>query len=192
MIIQKPVVVHQVSRVQTDLAQHLFAEDPLVPHVMQCKTHPRVAHAKGLVHFVKQHWHQRRLPVVAVDNVRMLVRFEHELQRRPAEKGEAFPVVMVPVKHAPVEKIAVGVRIDEKAFQAIHPAGIHVAMHPLVVIRHPQVAIALGQPCDAVVAHAIILGQDDFNRVSAEGEFLREPVDDVPKTADFSRRRALR
>src|SRR5260370_25456503 len=128
---------------------------------------------------------------MAVDDLRMLVRFEHELQRRAAEKNEPLTIVMMPIKNAAVEEIAVGMRLDEEALQAIHPAKVHVAVHPLVVIGHPQVAVRLGQPPDAVISHAVILGEYDLDSVAADAQFFCQAVHDVRQATDLGGGRAL-
>ena len=77
-------------------AQDVLPGDALVLKVVQGEANPRMRHAEVLVHLVEQHRHQAGLPVVAVDDVRVLVALEHELQRRPAEEREPLVVVHCP------------------------------------------------------------------------------------------------
>jgi len=183
MIIEQPVMGHEQAGVQSDFSQEVFPTDSLVPHVMQSEADSRVPHPQVLIHFIQKHWHQCRLPVVAMDDIRMLVRLEHEFHRRPAEKREPFSVVVMPVKNAPVEEISLRMWFDEEAFQAIHPSNIHIAMNPLIVVRHPKVAIGFGQTRDPVIARTVVLRQDDLDCVAANGQFFRQAVNDVRQTA---------
>src|SRR5690349_815190 len=114
---------------------------------------------------------------MAMNDLRMFVGLEHELQRRPAKKGESFPIIMVAVKHAAVEEIAVQVRFDKETLEAIHPAEVNVAMDPVLIKGHPKIAVALGQTPNAVVAHAIVLGQDNLDGVAANLQFLGQAMD---------------
>jgi len=74
-----------------------------------------VGHAEIFVPFEKQHRDQGGLPIMAVDDVGMLVGLEHELQGRPAEKGKAFRIVPVAVEGAPIEEISMRMGFDKKA-----------------------------------------------------------------------------
>ena len=185
MIVGKAIVGHDASRTQADLAKDLFAVNPLMAEVVKCETDPRVAHAEVLIDLVKEHGDERRLPVMAMNNVGMLVRFEHELQCCPAEKGETFRVIMMTVEDASIEKAVVGMRIDEETFQALHEAEVYIAPNPLVVVGDPEIAIGFGQTPDAVVAHAIVFGQDDFDCVSANAKLPGEALDNIAEAADF-------
>src|SRR5437764_2269588 len=92
---------------------------------------------------------------MAMKNVRMLVRLEHELERRAAEESESLDIIVVAVKNAAIEKVVVRMRVDEKTLQPFHEAEINIAMNPLVVVRDPKIGVGFGQTPDAVVTHAI-------------------------------------
>jgi len=174
-----------MSRTQTDLAQNMFTVDALVGDVVKGEADARVAHAEVLIGFVKEYGHERGLPVMTMDDVGMLVRFEHEFQGGAGEESESFDIVMMAVKNTAIEKIVVGVRIDEETSQAFHEPEVNVAMNPLVVVGDPKIAVGFGQTPDAVVAHAIIFGQDDFDRVATNAKFSGQALDDVTEAADF-------
>jgi hypothetical protein len=159
--------------------------------VVEGETDSGVAHADMLVDFVKEHRNQSRLPIVAMDDVRMLVGLEHEFHCCAAEESESVDVVMMAVKNAAIEKVVVGLWVDEETFQPFHEAEINVAVNPLVVIRDPKIAVGFGQTPDAVVTHAIIFGEDDFDGVATYAELARQALDDIPEPADFSSRRAF-
>ena len=140
VVVAQPVVVHEILRpVQARGAQHMLAGHALMLEVVQGEAHPRMPHAEVLIHLVKQHRHQRRLPVVAMDDIRVLVGLEHELQRRAAKKGESQHVVVLPVKTPAVEKIVLGMRFDEKALAPVHEAETDAAVDRAAVPRHPQI-----------------------------------------------------
>jgi len=185
MVISKAVVSYHMSRTQTDLAQNMFTVDALVGDVVKSEADARVAHAKVLIGFVKEYGHERGLPVMTMDDVGMLVRLKHEFQRGAGEESESFDIVMMAVKNAAIEKVVVGVRIDEETSQAFHEPEVNVAMNPLVVVGDPKIAVGFGQTPDAVVAHAIIFGQDDFDRVATNAKFSGQALDDVTEAADF-------
>src|SRR5262249_45571885 len=98
---------------------------------------------------------------------------------------------MMAVEDAPVEKVVVGMRVDEETFQPFHEPEVHVAMYPLVMVRDPKIAVGFGEAPDAVVTHAIILRQDDFDGVTTDAEFTGEPLDNIAEAADFRRGSAL-
>src|SRR5579862_1878544 len=129
---------------------------------------------------------------MAMDDLGLFVRFEQELHRRPAKERKPFSIVVVAIKDAPVEEVAIQMRLDKEALQPVHPPKIHVAMDPMLVVRHPQVAIGLGETGNSVITHAVVFGQDDLYCISADLQFLRQPVHDVGQPADFGCRRALR
>jgi hypothetical protein len=192
MIVGKAIVRHEASRTQTDLPQYLFAVNALMAEIVKSEANTGVAQAEVLIDLVKKHRNQRRLPVMAMNNVRMLVRFEHELQCRPTEKGETFRVIVMTVEDASIEKAVVGMRIDEETFQALHEAEVYIAPNPLVVVRDPKIAIGFGQFPNAVVTHAVIFGQDDFDCVSANAKLPGEALDNIAEAADFCGRSTFR
>src|SRR5262245_42398558 len=82
-------------------------------------------------------------------------------------------------------------RIDEKTFQPFHEPEVNVAMNPLVMVRDPKIAVGFGEAPDAVVTHAIILGQNDFDRITTNTKFTGEALDNIAEAADFRRGSAL-
>src|SRR6266480_698512 len=106
-----------MARVQSDSPQQLFTANSLMAHVMERETYPGMAHAQVLVHLVEQHRYQGRLPIVAMNDLRMFVGLEHELQGGAAKERETFAVIMVAVKDAAVEEIAIQVWLDKKTLQ---------------------------------------------------------------------------
>ena len=185
MVISQSVVVHDACRIQTDLPQDMFAVDALVAKVMERETDPRMAQAEMLINFIKKDGNKRGLPIVAMNNVRMLVRFEDEFQRRTAKESESFNVVIVPVKNPPIEKIVVRMRVDKKAFEALHEPEVNVAVNPLAVVRHPKIAVGFGQVPDAIVPHVVVFREDDLNRIAANVKFSGKVLNDVTELADF-------
>jgi hypothetical protein len=129
-----------------------------MPDVVQRVTHPGVCHPQTLIHFIEEHRDQGGLPVVAVDDVRMLVCLEQELQRRPTEKSESFSVIGLAVKDAAVEKIGRRTRIDEEALQAVHETEINITRHPMGN-KEPTGRCSICEPRDAIIAQAIVFGQ---------------------------------
>jgi hypothetical protein len=145
--------------------------DALVLEVMQRVANPRMSHSRVLIHLVKQHRHQTDLPIVAVNDVRVLVALEHELQRGPAEECEPLVVIHLPVKRAAIEEVVMGMRLNEEALAAMHEAEIDTAMHGVFVPRNPQVFEREPQVEDLVMPQAIVFGQDDLDRIPANLQF---------------------
>src|ERR1043166_192217 len=99
---------------------------------------------------------------MAMNDVRMFVALEHELQRGPAEKSKPLIVIGLPVKSTPIKKIVLGMRFDKKTFAAVNKPEINAAMDGIVVPRHPKVIERDSQVIDMIVAQAIVLRQDDL------------------------------
>ena len=70
----------------------------------------------------------RRLPVVAVDDVRALAGLQQELERRLAEEREALRIIIRPVDVAAVKEVVRRVRLDEEALAALDKTEEHPAM----------------------------------------------------------------
>jgi hypothetical protein len=94
---------------------------------------------------------------------------------------------MMAVEDAAIEKVVVGMRVDEKTFQPFHEPEVNVAVNPLVVVWDPKIAEGFGEAPDAVVTHAIILGEDDFDGVTTNAKFTGEALDNITEAADFRR-----
>src|ERR1035441_7020543 len=137
-IVLEPFLMKEVTRpVETGRAQNMLPGDALVLEVMQRVTHPRMSHPRVLIHLKEQHRHQSGLPIMAVNDVRVLVALEHELQGGLDRKSEPLVVIHLPVERAAVEEVMVGMRLDEEALAAMHEAEIDTAMHGVLVPRHP-------------------------------------------------------
>src|SRR5439155_17110815 len=122
------------------------------------ETNAGMPHAQVLIDFVKQDRHKGRLPIVAMNNLRPLAGFEHELESGPAKKGESEQIIVVSVNGSAVEEVVARMRLDEKAFAPVHETGPDGGGDPAVVPRNPQILVGLGQPKDLVVTHAVVRG----------------------------------
>ena len=78
---------------QSGRRESRFARDPLMAEVVHGEAHALIPHPGPLVDLVQQHGDERRLPIVAMDDLRALAGLEHELERRLAEEREPFDVV---------------------------------------------------------------------------------------------------
>ena len=140
VVVAQPVVIEEAIRImQPGGPQHLHAADPLMLEVVDGEAGPRVVMPSCLVDLVQQHRYQGRLPVVAMDDVRMLAGLPQELHRRPGEEGEAQDVVRKAVDAAPVEEVVPRMRLDEETFASVHETEIDGAVDGPVVPGHPQV-----------------------------------------------------
>src|ERR1043165_181310 len=108
---------------------------------------------------------------MAMDDVGMLVALEHELQRRPAEKGEPLVVIGVPVEETAIKEILVGVRFAEETLASVNEPEIHAAMNGVMIPRHPEVLEVRLQIEDLIVTQAIVLRQDELHRVAPDFQF---------------------
>ena len=91
-----------------------------------------------------------------------------------------------------IEKAVRGVRLDEKTVPAVDVAGPDRAMNEPAVPRHRQVMVVNGQPVDLIVAHAVVLGEDDVHPVTAPLELAAEAEDDLAQSTRLRHRSALR
>jgi hypothetical protein len=66
-----------------------------------------------------------------------------------------------------IEEFILGVRVDEEATPAVNEAEPHRAVDESAVPGDPQVVVSHGERVDLVVAHAVVLGEDDVNRVAS-------------------------
>ena len=98
---------------------------------------------------------------------------------------------MVTIKDAAIEKVVVGVRVDKKTFQPFHEPEVDIAMNPLVVVWDPEIAVSFCEAPDAVVAHAIIFGEDNLDWIATNAKFTGEALDNVTEAADFCGRSAF-
>src|SRR6266404_6571551 len=146
-IVLEPIRMKDMPvRVEAGSAQDALAANALVLEIMESVTDPRMGHAKPLKNFIKQHRHQSGLPVVAMDDVRVFVAFEHELESGTGKKSKALVIVSVTVENPPIEEVLIGMRLDEEAFAAMNEAEINAAMNgviepgdPKIFVRKPQI-----------------------------------------------------
>ena len=95
VVIAQPLGIEVASGIaQAGRPQHPLAGQPLVAEVMHREADALLAHPDRLVDLVQQDRDQRRLPVVAVDDLRTLARLEHELERRLAKEREPADVIV--------------------------------------------------------------------------------------------------
>ena len=106
-VVQQSFRCHQPVRIEPDLPKNLFTRDALMTDVVQGVADARMSHAQALIHFVEQHRHQTCLPVVAVDDVRVLSSLVHELERSTGEESEPLRIIAVTVQFAPAEEVVV-------------------------------------------------------------------------------------
>src|SRR6266571_1183709 len=166
-----------------------LSANPLMAEIVDRETNAGMPHAQVLIDFVKQHRYKGRLPIVAMNDLRLLARFEHELEGGPAKKGESERIIVVSVNGSAVEEVVAGMRLDEKAFAPVHEAEPDRSGDAAVVPRNPQVFVGLGQPKNLVVTHAVILGQKDLQCVAAQFQRPAQSVHHVGQTAHFGYRR---
>jgi len=120
-----------------------------------------------------------------MEDVRALAGLVQVFHRRPAEEGKAHRVVVETVKRTTVEKIVLRVGLDEKALAPVDKAEPHGAGHGRAVPRHPEIFIDFMQAPDLVVPHAIVLGQNDLDRVPTDLDLTAQPVDHIGEPTDF-------
>ena len=87
--------------------------------IVQRVADPRMGHPQLVVDLIKQHRYQAGLPIVAMDDVGMLVALEHELQGCAGEECKALRVVALAVEAAAIEEIICRIGLDEEALQVV-------------------------------------------------------------------------
>src|SRR5271169_5972207 len=108
-----------------------------MPEVVQGVTNAGMGHAVILVNIKEEYRHDTRLPVVTVDNVGMLVRLEHKLKGRPAEKSKPLGIILMTVKNSSVEEVPVRMGFDKETFSSMGKTEKNGAMHPSLIKRDP-------------------------------------------------------
>ncbi len=74
--------------------------------VMDGVDDPLIVHAHVMIDLPQEHGHQPCLPVMAVNDVWPLARFQLEFNGGPAEEGEAHDVVVRTVKRPPLKRLS--------------------------------------------------------------------------------------
>ena len=192
-IVEKPVVVEVVlGPAQPGRPEDGLAGDALVLEVVDRIDHALPVHAEAGIDLVEKHRDEAGLPVVAVDDVRPLVALEQELHRRLAEEGKAQRIVLKAVEGTAEKEVVLTVRLDEVALAALHEAEPDRARHARTMPGHPQVLPNLVESPDFVIPHAVVLGQDDLDRMASNLEFAAEAENHVGKSPDLGHRSQLR
>ena len=122
---------------------------------------------------------------MAMDNVGVLVAFEHELECCPAKKSKSLVIVPVTVENPPIEEVLIRMRFDEEAFAAMNEAEINAAMNAVIVPGNPQIFERKPQIEDLVVAQAVVFRQDNLDVIPANFQFAAQPKHDVAQSAHF-------
>src|SRR5438477_11471840 len=139
MVVAQAVVMEEMlGPVQPGRSKKIIPGRALMPKIVDRETNPRMSHAQMLINFVKEHRHQAGLPVVAMDDLRVLAGLEHELEGRPAEKSESAHVIVLTINRAAVEKILPRMRINKETFAPVHSAEPNRGLDGAAVPRHPQ------------------------------------------------------
>jgi hypothetical protein len=192
-IIPEAILMIEVAvPIQSGGAQNVFSRHTLVLQIVEGVTDPRMRHPKMLINLVKQHWCQRRLPIVTMNNFRALAAFQHEFQGGPAKESESQVIVGLTVESSAIEKICRGMGLDEEAFAAMNETEINCAMNRLLVPRHPEVLIRNAQIVNLIVPQAVVFRQDDFDGVPADLQLAAQAKDHVPQSSNFGDWSALR
>ncbi len=125
---------------------------------------------------------------MAVNNVRMLIGFKHELECCPAEKGKAFRIIIITIKDSAVKKVMFRMSIYEKTFTPMDKPEKYGTVNPLVIIWNPQVIVNFLKRVNLVIPHAVVFRKDDLNVVAPDLKFTAESVYHICKSADLGNR----
>ena len=106
-------------------------------------------------------------------------------------QGSSLVVIGLAIKDAPMEKILVRVRLNEEALAAMNETEIDAAMNGVVVPRHPHVLVGKLQIVNLVVTQAIVLGQNDLDRVASYLQLAAQAKNHIAQAAHFGDRRAF-
>jgi hypothetical protein len=71
-------------------------------------------------------------------------------------------------------------------------AKIHITVNVLIEVGNPKITISPLQAPYMVIAHTIVLRQDDFDGIASQLQFVRQPLDHISQTTNFGDRCALR
>src|SRR5882724_1538252 len=157
LVVPQTVIVEEMlGPMKAGGPENVLSADPLMAEIVDRETNAGMPHAQVLIDFVKQHRYKGRLPIVAMNDLRPLASFEHELEGGPAKKGESEQIIVVSVNGSAVEEVVARMRLDEKAFAPVHEAEPDGGGDTAVVPRNPQIFVGLGQRKDLVVTHAVV------------------------------------
>jgi hypothetical protein len=79
-----------------------------------------------------------------------------------------------------IEKILLRMGINKKAQPTVYPTAEDRTVNHTPIPGHPEIAIGLVQPPNVVVAHAVVLGQDDLNTIAAQFQLTTQAIDYIP------------
>src|SRR6266516_2778043 len=119
---QAVIVEEMLGPMKAGGPENVLSANPLMAEIVDRETNAGMPHAQVLIDFVKQHRYKGRLPIVAMNDLRLLASFEHELEGGPAKKGESKQIIVVSVNGSPVEEVVARMRLDEKAFAPMNEA----------------------------------------------------------------------
>lgn len=89
-VVGHAILIEEAFRsMQSGRVQDLDPSNPLMGEVVDGQTHPRMGHPERLIKLVEEDRNQGSLPVVHMDDVRMLARLPEELHRGTREEGVA-------------------------------------------------------------------------------------------------------
>ncbi len=186
MIVLQSVLLEQLLRVgQAGGIQDMVTCHPLMFKIVDGVADALIRHAAMLIELIQQYRNQSCLPVVAVNNVRSAVVFEHEFQCRLAEEGKTLSIVMEAVILPPFKKTVFGMRLYEKTLSPLYEAKPDIAPDGSAVPGYPQIAISDVQTPDMVIAHAIVLGQYYLDVVAPYLQLSGEPEDHISQPPHF-------
>jgi hypothetical protein len=181
-----------VRPVKSRGAEDKFTSYALMSEVVKGIANPGMRHAEILIHIVKQHRNDPGLPVMTVDNVRVLAGLQHKFQGGPAEKDETLRVVVMTVVNASVKEVPVRMGLDEEAFPSVDEPEEDRTVDPVIVKGNLEVVVHPSETVDMIVAHTVVFRKDDLYAVPPQLKFVAEPVNYVCKTTNFGSRRTFR
>ena len=130
------------------------------------------------------HRHERALPVVAVDDVRLVGKLLQKLRHRAAEKAEALAVVIMTVKPIAQKVLLV---IDKIPRHTLALDGKKTAVDPPPRKAHIDILLK-AQLALPFFLHGLVQRQNDAHAVAVFGKRGRKTARNVRKTAGLAER----
>ena len=122
---------------------------------------------------------------MAMDHIGAFARLEQELHRRLAKEGEAQRIVVKPVERPAIEEVVLGMGFDEEALTPMDEPEPDGTEDLLIVPRDPELFPDLVKAPDLVVPHAVVFGQDDLDRATADFQLAAQPKKNISKPPDL-------
>ena len=183
-VVPKPIVVKEVSRAgQPGDPQNVLSSDALMTEIVDCVADTLMRHAHVLIDLVEEDGHQGRLPIVAMDDLRLAVRLQQELHRGLGEEGESGHIVNQAVEVTPLEEVVLRVRVDEVAPPTVDKPEPDGAVNEPAIPGHPQIMVCDSELVDLVVAHTAVLRQNDVNSMTPQLQLAAEAKDHFAEAA---------